>query len=217
MKLVTALSALGIAVLLLPAARADLMAVDWKTPGDRLLVQDDAAGLQWLRVSHTLGLSFDAVTTRLAGDLAGFSFATVAQVDDFFANARAAAPDGIRQLVDLWGPGRNWPAGFVGVSAITGTPHAQWPDSLWVAEAAYPSDPEARPELSSFAEAASGSIVHDFGHRYVGAALVRPSPVPEPTAWLLLLPGLGAAAWRAWRHPRTARCVAAASIAVTSA
>ena len=194
MKLIHAAMTLCATAALPLAAQAELIAIDWKTAGDQLLVKDSDSGLQWLRVSFTRGQSFDAVTARLQSDLAGCSFATVAQVGTFFSNARAAGPDGIQRLVDLWGPGRNWSAGLVGVSAITQTVHAAWPDSLSVAEAAYQSDPASHPESPSFANAMNGSIVHDFGHRAVGSALVRVSDVPEPATWLLSLVGFGAVA-----------------------
>lgn len=191
MKLLHAVTALCVAAALPLAAQAELIAIDWKTAGDRLLVKDSDSGLEWLRVGFTRGQSFDTVAARLHGDLAGFSFATVAQVDSFFTLARAASPDGVQRLVDLWGPGRDWQAGLVGVSAITQTVHAAWPDSLWVAEAAYQGDPASYPEIPSFANAMNGSIVHDVGHRAVGSALVRVSAVPEPTTALLSLIGFG--------------------------
>lgn len=189
-----------------PAGRAELIAVDWEAAGDRLLVRDTATGLEWLRVSYTLGQSFDAVTARLhGGDLAGFTFATTAQVDTFFSNAKTDSPDGIQRLVDLWGPGRSWSWGLIGVSAITQTVTANWPDSLWLAEVAYQTDPVANPGSPSFANAMNGSIQHDFGYGSVGSALFRVSEVPEPAAWLGCLAGLAGTLTLGRRQTRPAR------------
>lgn len=190
----TSVMALLAVAVLSQAAHAELIAADWKSAGDRLLMRDTVTRLEWLRVSRTLGQSYYAVTLRLnGGDLAGFSFATVAQVDGLFANAKASRPDGIRQLVDLWGPGRSGPWGLAWVSAITQTVPPQWPDSLWLAEAAYQTDPVAHPDIPSFADAMHGSIQRDASHRSVGSALTRVSLVPEPGSRLLHLLGLGAA------------------------
>ncbi|MGQ3051429.1 MAG: hypothetical protein ACT6S0_06565 [Roseateles sp.] len=187
------------------AAQAELIAVDWQAAGDRLLVRDTATGLEWLRVSHTLGQSYDAVTARLhGGDLDGFSFASVIQVDALFADAKSNAHDGIKNLVNLWGPGQNWSWGLVGVSAITQTVHPDWPHVQWLAEIAYQTDPVANPDTPSFANAMNGSIEHAFASRRVGSALLRVSAVPEPVTWLQLLLGLGTVGMLLHRRPADA-------------
>lgn len=191
MKLTSALT-VALAAAFSTAAQADLIAIDWRTPGDQLLMKDTVTGLEWLRLGFTYGQSFDAVTLRLHTDLVGFDFATAAQADVLFTDAKALGPNGIQTLVNLWGPGHDWHSDLVGVSAITRTVHPDWPNVRWLAEAAYQTDLAAHPDLPYYVGAMNGTIIQNFSSRLVGSGLIRVSGVPEPAAWLQCVVGLGA-------------------------
>jgi MSHA biogenesis protein MshQ len=96
------------------SASAALTSADWKSVGDDLLTIDDS-GLQWLDLSETVGLSYNAVAAQLVagGEFEGFRYATVAEVeglwnsaggDDAFYNGWSAENNGVFDvLAPYWG------------------------------------------------------------------------------------------------------------------
>lgn len=72
-----------------PTAHAAVSARDWQTPGDGLLTLDTATGLQWLDVTVTQGLSWNAVTSQLGegGRFTGFRRPSEAELATFWADA----------------------------------------------------------------------------------------------------------------------------------
>lgn len=74
---------------------AELQLRDWQSAGDGLLLRDTSTGLEWLRMSQSLGLSVNDVTGQWfgntevrppAGKFAGFRYATRDQVVQLYRN-----------------------------------------------------------------------------------------------------------------------------------
>jgi hypothetical protein len=88
---------------------AAIIQTDFATPGDNLLALDTDTGLEWLRVTATINISYNTlVSTHLApgGIYEGFAHATLAQVTTLFTNA------GIDVI------GGNDPSNFDGIGVI---------------------------------------------------------------------------------------------------
>lgn len=68
---------------------AALVETDWKTLGDKLVLQDSGAGMEWLDLTETVGRSFDDVSSELGvgGDYEGFSTASNSQIETLWTNA----------------------------------------------------------------------------------------------------------------------------------
>lgn len=66
---------------------AGLVPVDWKTPGDNLLVQDTSSGIEWLKLTETNGLNYNDVSAQLGagGTYEGLRYATSAEVVNLYA------------------------------------------------------------------------------------------------------------------------------------
>jgi hypothetical protein len=64
---------IALAVAATPAS-AEIVELDWKTPGDKLITKDTASGLEWLDLTVTKGMSFNQVVaaTQEGGALRGF-------------------------------------------------------------------------------------------------------------------------------------------------
>jgi hypothetical protein len=73
---------------------ADIITTDLFEPGDQLLTADTVSGLEWLDLTQSAGLSFDAVTGGAGGwtDL-GFSHATNSEIRDLFLQIEPLAPE----------------------------------------------------------------------------------------------------------------------------
>jgi hypothetical protein len=105
------LALLGLSI---SSSSAALTSADWLSVGDGKLTIDDS-GLQWLDLSETIGLSYNAVAAQLvAGGLfEGFRYATVAEVeglwdsaggDDRFYNDWSVENNGVFDvLAPFWG------------------------------------------------------------------------------------------------------------------
>ena len=65
---------------------AALINVDWQNAGDGLLVRDTETGLEWLKLTETVGRSYSQVFGQLTagGEFAGLRFASNAEVVDLF-------------------------------------------------------------------------------------------------------------------------------------
>lgn len=77
-------------------AAAGVLQVDWKTSGDKMIVKDEETGLEFLRLSASFGLSFDAAKAQTApgGQFAGFRHATFAEVNTLLSHVPLPqAPD----------------------------------------------------------------------------------------------------------------------------
>lgn len=78
---------LGASVLTLSTSvNAAIISADWQSTGDNLITQDTASGLEWLDLTVTVGMSYDAVSAQLGtgGAYEGWRYATTSEVIGFF-------------------------------------------------------------------------------------------------------------------------------------
>ena len=93
-----------------PSAQSALFSVDLFTPGDALLTRDTDTGLDWLDLTETKGLSYDAIAGGNGGWIAlGFGFANLDHVRTLFQNAG---------IVNLGG--ESVPGNYQGVTLLMG-------------------------------------------------------------------------------------------------
>lgn len=71
---------------------APLSVVDWKAPGDGLLVYDPNTKLEWLKLTVTSGQTYNTVVGKMGtgGDYAGFRYASSPEVATLITNAGIA-------------------------------------------------------------------------------------------------------------------------------
>lgn len=183
------------------AAEALLIEVDLAAPGDGLVTRDTVAGLDWLDLPETLGLSVDDVQAGAGGYLtAGWSVATTAQVCGLFGAAGVTYPC----------PGSRTPSSFdfaflSGISTLLDllgetNPLVPDPDAGELRGLFDDGDPGgvglavANTLGFGHASATEDVVPSDEGDSIRGVFLVR--AVPEPAAGLLLGAALLAAALR---------------------
>jgi len=70
------------------SVNASIVSTDWQTAGDNLITHDTVSGLDWLDLTETNNLSYNAVVSELGsgGDYEGFRVATSAEVVALWAN-----------------------------------------------------------------------------------------------------------------------------------
>jgi hypothetical protein len=195
---VLVLASIGSAMALCTPASAALIAQDWHQSNDGLITRDSDTGLQWIDVSVTRGLSWNAVQSALApgGVFAGFRGPTDAEVVKFWADARipdvettasfrptAANLSPIITLQGLWGETDTIPLGPAGVlSTWVTTAESFDPVDGRVESSAllrrFDSDGTAAAQLRVLLGVRPDNASPTFAH-----ALVR--PVPEPSAPIL--------------------------------
>lgn len=180
-------------------AHAELVIVDWQTPGDQALMWDTTSNREWLRLEQTGGLSANEVWART--DLRGFTFASVLDVQQLFDNAglqpRDPAPDAeAKFLIGSWGlGGADGDPGYVTLRALTNTCLRQCGSSSQVQAVAMVGYGGLEPGFPSWADAAATGLAADQARADTGAALWRlhadpVSQVPEPASLLLAATGL---------------------------
>ena len=66
---------------------ADLISVDWKTPGDGLITRDTNSGLEWLDLTVTVGRSANDIRSQIlaGGEFEGWRFANAFNVETFLS------------------------------------------------------------------------------------------------------------------------------------
>lgn len=69
-----------------PLANADLLYTDWKAGGDQKALLDTQTGIEWLRLTNTVGMSFHQVKNLLATQFSGWRFPTAAEVETMMDN-----------------------------------------------------------------------------------------------------------------------------------
>lgn len=96
---------------------AALINVDWQSAGDGLLVRDTDTGLEWLKLTKTVGRSYTQVAGQFAagGEFAGLRYASNAEVVDLFDEfgislsgdygERPIVDPGVRQASETLGDG----------------------------------------------------------------------------------------------------------------
>ena len=79
----------AVALTLSNSVSATIMSVDWETAGDNLITRDTTSGLDWLDVSYTSGVSYNAFQSNVSsgGELTGFRVATFSEIDSLLASA----------------------------------------------------------------------------------------------------------------------------------
>jgi len=67
-------------------ASADIISVDWETPGDGLITRDTNSGLEWLDLTVTVGRSANDIRSQIlaGGEFEGWRFANAFNVETFF-------------------------------------------------------------------------------------------------------------------------------------
>ena len=79
--------ALGVSALILSSSvNAAIISTDWQAADDNLITQDTNSGLEWLDLTVTVGMSYDAVSAQLGvgGDYEGWRYATTSELIGFF-------------------------------------------------------------------------------------------------------------------------------------
>ena len=148
-----------------------------------------ANGLDWLDLSATANLSYDYVSTQFGagGDFEGWSYATAAQVADFWTALGGIAPytgssvvnNGLFGIVaPLWGDLSGSGYSFV-ITADAGPLHPTFGSTRVVAYM------DAVDMTTDFFDNTYTSYVDSFASAAYGSALVRTAAVPVPAAaWL---------------------------------
>jgi hypothetical protein len=180
----------GMFAVAMGGAQAALIESDLNTVGDGLITIDTAAGLEWLDVPATLGLSFDQANASDFVTLQGFRHATESEVLTFFdaAGLTSAIPRradnyaGGVLLLALIGPGIDYGTAIL-LEGFYDT-GATFPSNVVIDYAKTP---------NSNGVAFVNNISYypsDYSHIGIGNFLVRQA-VPEPGTLALL--GLGLA------------------------
>ncbi len=200
MKLAAAVALMLAISLTLPlrTARAALIELDLAAAGDGLLLGDTASGLEWLDLTETVGLTYDAVLGG-AGSFTttgGFRFATQAEVVSLFTEA------GVVSITGSWST-----ENFAGVTLLMGllgctgncdrsSPFLQGMADFDVFDPLLADSPFGQRSISTGLARASIGVGREkatFGNSAVGSYLVRPLVLaPEPLPGLLI--GLSLAA-----------------------
>jgi hypothetical protein len=166
---------------------------DWLTPGDELILNDSAQGLQWLNLNVTKGLSYNDVQYALSHggsitlsdgteyDISGWTVASQSVADQLLLDAgitlaswsEARAP--VEGLLSLWGTlsssSTDWHS-----RALTATGYSEY--------LGYRND--------GTGYAVWANVGHDFSSTDSGVALERTVPEPATLAVLVsALMGLG--------------------------
>lgn len=216
---------LGLAGALSTGVQAGVVSVDWRFAGDGLISRDTNTGLEWLDLSVTDRVSFNAVSTRLSTDLAGWRVASADEAEQLFLNlglpvedsfgANPAAALAIQRTVQLFGdtladffnsPADGHVTGFYGFVSMSLQPGFHVTKGAFVDTNGVFSSPahDGDPGDVLLSTANRDGMANDaIAFRHIGTFLVRDAAtVPEPAfAWLLGL-AAGAACFARMRSVR---------------
>jgi hypothetical protein len=73
-------------LLSITSAQAALVHTDWKTAGDQQSTLSEETGLEWLKLSHTVGMSINQVKSELNTTYAGWRLPTNDEVGNFLTS-----------------------------------------------------------------------------------------------------------------------------------
>lgn len=182
-------------LLLAPSARAALIQADLLAPGDGLVTRDTTSGMEWLDLTPTIGVTYNAVIAGFGGFTTthGFSVARQADTVTLFANAGLTPVSGSSTdpgtiaagtaLVDLLGC----------TSSCAGSPGAYGfadLDAFSISVGTVPAlvvDPGGNVAWDADGAGIVGKAVSAPGR---GVWLLRPTAVPLPPAVLLFAPAV---------------------------
>jgi hypothetical protein len=211
MRNLLAVSSIAWAATLTPfGAQAQFSASD-STLGAHSLVTDSVSGLTWLNLDVTVGQTFNSVAHDLSVDpqFADFRIATRSEVVGLFYDAGfcvGAVSCGITDPARL-SAGASFAGAFNGITHangsesflgyLGGSAHPIDPAhdvySLYRAGTGYdPSSPTVSTAFDDYTSPVSSQSAPDTGTWLVAKTVV--SPVPEPSAWALMLAGIAAVA-----------------------
>lgn len=180
-------------LLFIPPARAALIQADLLAPGDGLLTRDTTSGMEWLDLTPTIGITYNAVIAGFGGFTTthGFSVARQADTVTLFANAGLTPVSGSSTdpgtiaagtaLVDLLGC----------TSSCAGSPGAYGfadLDAFSIGVGTVPAlvvDPGVNVAWDADGGGIVGKAVSAPGR---GVWLLRPTVIPLPSAALLFAP-----------------------------
>lgn len=180
-------------LLFIPPARAALIQADLLAPGDGLLTRDTTSGMEWLDLTPTIGVTYNAVIAGFGGFTTthGFSVARQADTVTLFANAGLTPVSGSSTdpgtiaagtaLVDLLGC----------TSSCAGSPGAYGfadLDAFSIGVGTVPAlvvDPGVNVAWDADGGGIVGKAVSAPGR---GVWLLRPTVIPLPSAALLFAP-----------------------------
>lgn len=87
---VALLTKIGVSALLASAlslpAHAEVINTDWKSAGDNLVITDTATGLEFLKLSETMGRSVDSVIALLDTSYTGWRISTGSEASSMLSN-----------------------------------------------------------------------------------------------------------------------------------
>lgn len=168
--------------LLSTSTSAELVAVDFKDPGDKLLTLDTQSRLEWLDITETAGLSYNQMLPLIApgGKFEGFRPASSAEVSGLFAaagiteiyvSAIIGELEEVQVLLDLIGTTLDLPGvkrtAFLTIDTEDLPPGEHWmARTLWI------------PDGQTAATVRYEGVDDTYGASPTGTALVRVSTLP---------------------------------------
>ncbi len=197
-KLVAAGLYMAVAAIGLTASPAHALLIegDLNAVGDKLITLDTVTGLEWLDVTATLALSYDAAELTPFVTSQGFRHADLTEVSTLYTNAGVTDQTGVFAATNFLGA-QELLSKLGCTFACAWAPFLEgWAD-LVPFHVSSPADPFLMIDLGTSTAGVFGFFpwgAKDTGNSVVGNYLVRAAPVTEPSSMALLVGGLIAVA-----------------------
>lgn len=68
------------------SSNAAFINTDWKVAGDAQAVLHEETGIEWLNVTHTMGMSIDEVTGEMNGQFSGWRLPSIAEINEMYSD-----------------------------------------------------------------------------------------------------------------------------------